>query len=89
MTIDGALDLMREAFLVAAYISGPALGTALVVGLFVGVLQTATQVNEASVNFVMKLVAVAAALSIGGPWALQHMVEYTRRTIQSISGVVH
>jgi flagellar biosynthetic protein FliQ len=88
MSLDRALELMREVFIIAATVAGPALAAALLVGLFVGVIQTATQVNEASVSFVTKLLAVAGALLIGGPWALTELIEYTRRTIGAISEVV-
>jgi flagellar biosynthetic protein FliQ len=61
---------------------------ALVVGLVVGVLQAATQVNEASVSFLTKLVAVGITVMALGPWSARQIVEYTSRTIASISDVV-
>ncbi len=88
MTIDGALELMRNAMLMVAQVAGPALFAALVVGLLVGIVQTATQVNEQSVSFTMKLLALSAAMLIGGPYILQLLVEYTRHSIASISEVV-
>ena len=65
MTIDGAVELFKNAIFVAAMIAGPALAVALVMGLIVGVLQAATQVNEASISFVAKLIAVRAAMGGG------------------------
>ena len=88
MTTDGAIDLLRNAMLIAAQVAGPVLLAALFVGLVVGVFQTATQVNEASVSYLAKLIAVAVALVIVGPLMLTQLVDYTRHSIQSISGVV-
>jgi flagellar biosynthetic protein FliQ len=87
VTIDGAVELFRNAILITAMIAGPALGVALVIGLVVGVLQAATQVNEASISFVAKLVAVGATFAVLGSWSMQKLVDYTSRTIASISNV--
>lgn len=88
MTPEGALDLVRNALFVVAQVAGPALLAALIVGLVVGVVQTATQVNESSVSFVAKLLAVLTALAVCGPYASHAVVEYTRRSISSISEMV-
>ena len=88
MTIDSALDMVRQAFLVAAQVGSPALIAALVMGVLVGMLQATTQVNEPSVTFVMKLLAVAAAVSVAGPFIVSTMVEYARSSIASIALVV-
>ena len=89
MTIDGALDLFRAALLAGAQLAGPMLLVALVVGLVTGVLQTATQVNEASVIFLIKLIALTGTLVLVGPHALEQMVDYTRRTFAAIASVTH
>jgi flagellar biosynthetic protein FliQ len=88
MTTDAALDLVRKSFMVAAQISAPVLFAALLMGVVVGVLQAATQVNEPSVTFVMKLLAVAVAGSIAGPFVVSTVVEYARSSIASIALVV-
>ncbi len=87
MTIDGAVELFRNAFLIAAMVAGPALLVALIMGLVVGVLQAATQVNEASISFITKLIAVGATFAVLGSWSMQKLVDYTSRTIASISNV--
>jgi flagellar biosynthetic protein FliQ len=87
MTIDGAVELFKNAIFVAALIAGPTLIVALIMGLVVGVLQAATQVNEASISFVSKLVAVGATMAILGSWSMQQLVDYTSRTIASIANV--
>ncbi len=87
MTVDGAVELFKNAILVAAMVSGPALAVALIMGLIVGVLQAATQVNEASISFVVKLLAVGATFAVLGSWSMTKLVDYTGRTIASIANV--
>ena len=87
MTIDGAVELFKNAIFIAGLVAGPALLVALIMGLIVGVLQAATQVNEASISFVSKLVAVGATMAILGSWSMQQLVDYTSRTISSIANV--
>ncbi len=88
MTTDGALELFRNAMLIAAKVAGPMLLAALIMGLIVGILQAATQVNEASISFVTKVLAIGAAIAVVGPWSMRQLVDYTTRTISSISDVV-
>jgi flagellar biosynthetic protein FliQ len=87
VTTDGAVELFKNAFMVAAMVAGPALLAALLVGLVVGVLQAATQVNEASISFVSKLLVVGLTLAVLGSWSMKQLVDYTARTISSISEV--
>ena len=87
MTTDGAIELIVEALLAWMRMSGPLLLSALIVGLVVGVLQAATQINEASVSFLTKLIAMGLTMVAVGPWCARQMVEYTQRTIESISYV--
>jgi flagellar biosynthesis protein FliQ len=88
MTIDGATELLVKALVVAAKVAGPALLVTLIVGLVIGVLQAATQVNEASISFVSKLVCVMATLVVLGAWSLRQLVDYATRTIGSIADIV-
>lgn len=88
MTTDGALELFKRAMLITAQVTGPALLAILIVGLLVGILQTATQVNEPSVGFITKVLAAAMAIIISGPYVLAKMVEYMRTTISSIAEIV-
>jgi flagellar biosynthetic protein FliQ len=71
-----AVDLARQALWVAAKLSLPVLLTGLAVGLVVAVLQAATQVQDATVNQVPKMLAVGAALFLAMPWLLATLVEY-------------
>jgi flagellar biosynthetic protein FliQ len=88
MTVDGALELLRNAMLIAAELAGPAIMVALIVGVLSGVLQTITQVNEASVSFVLKMLAVCVAFAAMGSHLMSRSVDYTRRTIGGIADVV-
>jgi flagellar biosynthesis protein FliQ len=88
VTIDGVVELFTRAFIAAMKFAGPMLLVALVVGIVVGVLQAATQVNEASVSFGAKLLAVGVTFAVLGSWTLRQFVDYTSRTIASISDVV-
>jgi flagellar biosynthetic protein FliQ len=69
-------------------ISAPLLLTVLAVGLIVSVFQAATQIHEATLSFVPKLIAAVAVLAIAGPWMITSIVEYLQRTLQSIPTVV-
>ena len=69
-------------------VSAPVLLTVLAVGLLVSVFQAATQINEATLSFVPKIVAAVAVLALAGPWMLNTLVEYLQRTLQAIPTVV-
>ena len=69
-------------------VSAPVLLVVLVVGLVVSIFQAATQINEATLSFVPKIVAAVAVLAIAGPWMLSTLVEYLQRTLQGIPGAV-
>jgi flagellar biosynthesis protein FliQ len=87
VTSDGAIQLILGALLTWGKIAGPMLIAALVVGVLVGVLQAATQVNEASISFLTKLIAMGLTVLALGSWTMRTLVEYTGRTISSISDV--
>ncbi len=88
MTSEGAIDILRNALWVAAQLAGPPIAAALIVGLVIGILQTVMQINEQSIGFVFKLLAVCLAFAAVGSHLLSSSVEYTRRTIGSISEIV-
>ena len=88
MTIDGAVELVIACLLVWSKTTGPMLLGTLIVGVGVGVLQAATQINEASIGFLAKLVVMAVTLAALGSWSMQNLVDYTHRTIGSIADVV-
>lgn len=84
MNPQDAVDLGRQAASMALMLGGPALLSALGVGLVVGLLQAATQVQEQTVSFVPKLVAVVLVLSLMLPWLIDQMVQYSHDVITNI-----
>jgi flagellar biosynthesis protein FliQ len=80
--------LGQEGLLLLLMVSAPILLTVLVVGLVISVLQAATQINEATLSFVPKVVAAVAVLAVAGPWMMTTLVEYLQRTLQGIPGMV-
>jgi flagellar biosynthesis protein FliQ len=88
MTPEAAISLITEAMRATMMSCGPILAAALLAGLMVGVAQTVLQVNEASVSFVVKVMAVTAVLAVLGPAIGTQMVDYTRRSIESVALVV-
>ena len=89
MSPEEVLAVGRYALEVTLLLAAPLLLTALVVGLLVGVFQAATQVNEMTLSFIPKLIAMAAALMLAGPWMLKLIVAYTRELFESIPGLLH
>ena len=69
-------------------VAAPVLLTVLGVGLVVSVFQAATQINEATLSFVPKMIAAVGILTLAGPWMLTTLVEYLQRTLQAIPSVV-
>lgn len=69
-------------------VSAPILVTVLVVGLVVSIFQAITQIHEATLSFVPKLIAAVLVFAIAGPWMLSTLVDYIRRTIESIPTLV-
>ncbi len=69
-------------------LSAPIMGTTLLIGVFVGMLQAATQINETTISFVPKLMGLAAIMSLAGGWMLRYLVDYTIRLYQQIPGLI-
>ena len=69
-------------------VSMPVLITVLVIGLAVSIFQAMTQIHEASLSFVPKLLGAVAVISIAGPWMLTMMVDYIRRTLVNFSSMI-
>jgi flagellar biosynthetic protein FliQ len=77
MTPDAVLSLARDSSLLMLYVAGPVLGAGLVTGVIVSIFQAVTQVQEASLSFVPKLIAVLLVLAFMGHWMLAQLVGYT------------
>ena len=88
MTPEQVVTVGRQALEMTLMLSAPLLLTALAVGLIVGIFQAATSINEMTLSFIPKLLAMAAVLALTGPWMLRSLVEYSRALIESIPGLV-
>jgi len=88
MTPELALTELRRGLEVALWLGGPLLLSVLVVGVVVGIVQAATQINEATISFVAKAVAMTAALFALGSFLLAYLVDYTRELFQRIPHLI-
>ncbi len=88
MNTQAVLTIAQQALFVTVLVSAPLLLTALVVGLAVSIFQAATQINEMTLSFIPKLLAIFAALLFAGPWMLAQLVDYVQRLFTSIPSVI-
>ena len=88
MTPTTVIEIGRGALELTLLISAPLFIAALVTGLIVSIFQAATQINEATLSFVPKLVAIFITLILAGPWMITMMTDYMRRLLESIPGVI-
>ena len=89
MTPEMVMTIGQRALEITLMLAAPLLLTALVTGLLVGAFQAATQINEMTLSFIPKLLALALALVVAGPWMLKIIVSYTRELIVSIPGLIN
>ena len=89
MTPETVLNIGRHALEMTIMLAAPLLLVALAVGLLVGLFQAATQINEMTLSFIPKLMAMAAVVLLAGPWMLRQMISCTRELIQSIPGFIN
>ena len=82
------VDLARNAILTGLLLAGPFLTIALGVGLVISVIQAITQIQEQTLSFVPKLLAVAGTFLIALPWMLQVMIKYTTEIFRSFPTLV-
>lgn len=83
-----ALEIGRNALLMTVMLAAPMMGAALVVGLIISVFQALTQINEQTLTFVPKILAVFAALVVTGPWLMQNLVGYTTGLFSMLPAMV-
>lgn len=88
MTPEYVLEVGRQAIFVLLLVSAPLLLAALITGLLISVFQAATSINEATLSFIPKLVAMFVTLIIAGPWMLEILTDYIRRLFESIPQIV-
>lgn len=88
MTPTTVIEIGRNALEITLMISAPLFIAALVTGLIVSIFQAATQINEATLSFVPKLVAIFITMIVAGPWMITMMTDYMRRLYESIPGII-
>lgn len=88
MTPTMVVEIGRQALEVALMVSAPLFIAALATGLIVSIFQAATQINEATLSFVPKLIAIFLTLILAGPWMITVMTDYIRRLYEGIPGMI-
>ncbi|HRO59760.1 MAG TPA: flagellar biosynthesis protein FliQ [Burkholderiaceae bacterium] len=88
MSPEAVLGFGRQGLEVLLAAAAPVLLVALAVGLLVSVLQALTQINEATLSFLPKLVAIAVTLMLVGPWMLSLLVDYLQRVLVGIPAAI-
>ena len=88
MTPTLVVEIGRQALEVALMVSAPLFIAALATGLIVSIFQAATQISEATLSFVPKVVGAVLVLAFAGPWMMSTLVEYLQRTLQSIPSIL-
>jgi flagellar biosynthetic protein FliQ len=88
MTPETVTTIGQQALWVTILLASPLLLSALAVGLLVGMIQAATQINEMTLSFIPKLLMLVVALSVAGPWMLGVITGFTRRLITDIPGII-
>ncbi len=88
MTPTAVIELGRQAVEVTLMVSAPLFLAALVTGLIISIFQAATQINEMTLSFVPKLVAIFVTLVLAGPWMITMMTDFIRRLFESIPSMI-
>lgn len=88
MTEGFIVSLGREALLTVLKVSGPMLGIGLVVGLVISILQATTQIQEQTLSFIPKILAILASMVLFGPWMLRTMIDFVERLYGEISIII-
>jgi flagellar biosynthetic protein FliQ len=88
MTPENVMDLAHRMLLVTTMVAAPLLLIALVAGLVIGMLQAATQINEATLSFIPKLLLLVLTLLVAGPWILRVLGDFTHDLYSSIPAVI-
>ncbi|KQZ43350.1 flagellar biosynthesis protein FliQ [Duganella sp. Root1480D1] len=88
MTPETVMTMGRQAMEVTLMVAAPLLLVALVIGLVVSIFQAATQINEATLSFIPKLVGVFVTMVVAGPWMISVMVDYMRQVLTGIPSLV-
>lgn len=88
MTPTTVIEIGRQAMEVALMVSAPLFIAALATGLIISIFQAATQINETTLSFVPKLIAIFVTLILAGPWMITVMTDYIQRLYQAIPSMI-
>lgn len=88
MSGDLALQVGRDALYMVMLVSAPMLGFGLLVGVLVSIFQATTQIQEQTLSFIPKIIAVFASILIFGPWMLSLLVDYTRNILVNLPQMI-
>ena len=88
MTPETVMTVARSAIELMLYVAGPLLIAALATGLIISVFQAATQINEMTLSFIPKLLAMLAALAILGPWMVRELIDFTRTLLGNLPWMI-
>lgn len=88
MTPESVITIGQDALTVTVLLAAPMLGTALVIGLVIGMFQAATQINEMTLSFIPKLLGLVIVLFAAGHWILSRLMSYTTNLIQDIPSLI-
>ncbi|MEW5968160.1 MAG: flagellar biosynthesis protein FliQ [Pseudomonadota bacterium] len=88
MTPESVMTIGRVALEITFLVSAPVLLATLAIGLVVAVFQAATQINDASLAFIPKVLAVFVTFAVAGPWMLTVMTDYMRRVLTGLPGII-
>ncbi|MDI9439301.1 MAG: flagellar biosynthesis protein FliQ [Bacillota bacterium] len=84
MTDQVVVSIARDAVLTILLVAGPALGIGMLVGLLVSIFQATTQIQEQTLTFIPKIVAVLVSLVIFGPWMIRRLVDFAQRLLSEL-----
>lgn len=88
MSPDTVMSIGQQAMNLALMLGAPLLLTALAIGLAVGLFQAATQIQEMTLSFIPKLIGMALAFLVAGPWMLRLLIDFTQRLITDIPALI-
>lgn len=89
MTVESAMNLLYDAMKVMMIVSSPLLLSALISGLIISIFQAVTQINEQTLSFIPKIVAVLISMMVFGSWILSVLVDYTKMLFNNLSYITY
>jgi flagellar biosynthetic protein FliQ len=89
MSPETVMSIGSRALEITLLLAAPMLVVALVTGLIIGAFQAATQINEQTLSFIPKLLALALTMVVAGPWMLKVLLSYTRELFESIPNLIN